>query len=183
MNQSQKSKSKFFIYSWPVWGRGEGGGGLGSTQALSLTAFSQFFWPLPWGHLKTLCQLLVLILGLTCTNNPFSVAIVTDPCTSPHINPTSPGGRVRYVQCIPQYLSEFPTKLNRPNFGRIHSDGCLQDPFPENAMKTMMIPAKSRTWKRSIVGWSQRWSYSMRKANSVDAFNQELISFRHWHSM
>ena len=34
-NQSRKSKSKFFTFSWPL----DGGG---STQAVSLTAFSQF---------------------------------------------------------------------------------------------------------------------------------------------
>ena len=71
----------------------------------------------------------VLIQGLIWTNNPFSVAIVAQACPSTHINPTSPGGRVQYVQCMPQYLSEFPSKLNGPNFGRLHSEGCLQDSF------------------------------------------------------
>ena len=40
INQSQNSNSKFFTFSWPL--RGSGGGGL--TQAVSLTAFSQFFF-------------------------------------------------------------------------------------------------------------------------------------------
>ena len=138
----------------------------------------------------------MLIQGLICTNNPFSVAIVAGSCPSTHINPTSPGGRVQYVQCMPQYLSEFPPKLNGPNVGRPYSEWCLQDLFLENSSSRMPLhwwpsPPPIHPWKcippRQLTtmmaqvkvkpGWGQLWSYYMQKTNSADAFHQESISF------
>ena len=88
----------------------------------------------------------MLIQGLICTNNPFSVAIVAGSCPSTHINPTSPGGPVQYVQCMPQYLSEFPPKLNGPNFGRLYSEGCLQDSFSWKLLQKALHQDKWQPW-------------------------------------